>query len=102
MKGLPVLGFGIVMYFCVLWFMRILRIDAKHSDGYRTIPIEYAAFVITISYPFVVAALWIITYVPVNMLVGLPEWDLRETLIKPSLSGDICLVLANETTMCRF
>jgi hypothetical protein len=26
----------------------------------------------------------------------------KETLIKPSLSGDICLVLANETTMCRF
>jgi hypothetical protein len=26
----------------------------------------------------------------------------RETLIKPSLSGYICLVLANETTMCRF
>ena len=26
----------------------------------------------------------------------------RETLIKPSLLGDICHVLANETTMCRF
>jgi len=29
-------------------------------------------------------------------------FGVRETLIKPSLSGDICLVLANETTMCRF
>jgi hypothetical protein len=28
--------------------------------------------------------------------------SVRETLIKPSLSGYICLVLANETTMCRF
>jgi len=26
----------------------------------------------------------------------------KETLIKPSLLGDICHVLANETTMCRF
>jgi hypothetical protein len=27
---------------------------------------------------------------------------IKETLIKPSLSGDICLVLGNETTICRF
>jgi hypothetical protein len=33
--------------------------------------------------------------------LGRPEL-LKETLIKPSLSGYICLVLANETTMCRF
>lgn len=32
----------------------------------------------------------------------LPASSVRETLIKPSLLGDICHVLANETTMCRF
>ena len=92
MKGLPVLGFGIVMYLCVLWFMRILRIDAKHSDRYRTMPIEYAAFVITISYPIVGAILWIITYVPVNMLVGLPEWNLSLTA---SINNILVLSIAN-------
>ena len=92
MKGLPVLGFGIVMYLCVLWFMRIIRIDAKHSDGYRTIPIEYAAFVIAISYPIVVVVLWIITYVPVNMLVGLPEWNLSLTA---TINNVLVLSIAN-------
>jgi hypothetical protein len=33
---------------------------------------------------------------------GHHQLSAKETLIKPSLSGDICLVLANETTMCRF
>lgn len=92
MKGLPVLGFGIVMYLCVLWFMRILRIDSKHFDRYRTIPIEYAAFVIALSYPIVGGILWLATYVPVNMLVGLPEWNLGLTA---SINNVLVLSIAN-------
>lgn len=92
MKGLPVLAFGIIGFLCILWFMRILKIDSRDYGRRGTFPVEYAVVVFPMLWPFVFAILWLLMYIPVNMLAKLPELNLGLTL---SITNSLVAPVAN-------
>lgn len=91
MKGLPVIGFGVVMLLSTLWFLRIFRHD-RSSSGYRDLPVEYWIPAIVVLYPVAACALWLILYIPFNLLAQLPEWNLGLT---GSITWNLALSVVN-------
>ncbi len=83
--------FGIVMFLSAIWFLRILKND-NSSSIYKDLPIELAAPFIAVSYPVIAAILWLVAYIPLNLLAKLPKWNLGLTA---SITWSFALSVAN-------
>ena len=95
MNGVAVLLFGLVMYGCLLWFLRIVKRDNfEHSRHYSEIS-EIGIVLLGIGIPILIL-LWPVSYVLLNLTASLPRWDLSFFVsLSNSLTRSlICIIVA--------
>jgi len=95
MNGLAVLLFGLVMYGCLLWFLRILKKDShEHSQHFVELS-QIAIVFLGMAIP-ILFFLWPLTYILLNSTANLPRWDLGffVSLNNGLIRSIICIIVA--------